>query len=130
MPMAPCIMAGRAHAAIATGARRLTSSIWSICSWVRSVSTPLAGRAAFSTRTSTSARLGQPIHVLPGAEITSDRPPSDLLGERLEQLRPAAGEHQVGAPGRERAGDRLADPAGRAGDQHLAVDQDDIAAAV
>ena len=44
----------RARASV-TGARRLTSSMRSICSWVSSVNRPLAGRAAFATRTSTSA---------------------------------------------------------------------------
>ena len=86
-------MRGASARASATGARRLTSSIRSICSWLSSVSIPLAGSAAFATSTSTSAgRLGgEPFHlvaVAPGRSQTARPPTSEASGSSTSARRP------------------------------------------
>ena len=91
--------AGASARASAIGARRLTSSIRSICSCVSSVSTPLAGSAALATSTSTSpASLGEPLDVVAVREIAGDRAAADLLGQRLEHVGSAAGQRSGRAP--------------------------------
>ena len=84
---AAAIIAGASARASAIGARRLTSSIWSICSWVRSVE-HAAGRQARRWRPARRRRLGrlgaQPIHVVlvPRARSHAARPRLQLVGER------------------------------------------------
>ena len=107
--------------ASAIGARRLTSSIRSICSWVSSVSIA-AGRHARRSRPARPARRPRG---------SGGRRPRASTGRtptaRPRPRAPAARAHPARRPvsvrfapaGGERAGDRVADAAGGAGHQHV-----------
>ena len=108
----------RARGASSIGARRLTVSARSISSTENEFSRPLPGSAALATSTSTSPassssrarRVGQ-------REVGLDRPPADLRRQRLEHLQPPPGQRQHRAARVQRPRDRLAEAAGRPGQQ-------------
>ena len=94
----------------------IARSIWS-CS--RVASRPDAGSAAQATRTSTVARAGeQRVDRAALGEVRGQRPRAELAGERLEDVRAAAAEDQVGSAGGKPPRDRGADAAARARQQH------------
>src|SRR5579875_2311411 len=69
-------------------------------------------------------RLGhQPLQLGPVGEVTHHRPCPQPPRQRLEHLGAAAAQHQAGAVRGERLGDRATQAAGRAGDQHPAIEQ-------
>ena len=117
-------MAGASARASMIGAWRLTCSARSICSGVYSSSGPLAGSAALATSTSIERRLGdQALDRLRLPEVARQRAASDLGRQRLEHVGPAAGQHQIGPTVRERAGNRVPDPARGAGQEHVPADE-------
>ena len=59
----------------------------------------------------------------PRGQIAGERSPTQLLGQRLEHVGPAAGHHQLGAARRQRAGDRVADATGGTGEQDPSAEQ-------
>jgi len=54
-------------------------------------------------------------------EVARNRPPPHFLGKRLERLQAPSGQDQTRSPGGERPRDRVADAAGRTGDEHVSV---------
>jgi hypothetical protein len=69
-------------------------------------------------------RVGnQTIDVLAPRKVASERPPGDFLRQGLEYLRASSGQDQACAASRERAHDRLADPARRARHERVAAHQ-------
>ena len=80
----------------AIGARRLTASARSISSCVNVVRRPLAGRAAFATKSVDRRGLvGQPVDRRRIAEVALQRPRAELRGERLEHVRAPAGQQRA-----------------------------------
>jgi hypothetical protein len=56
-------------------------------------------------------------------ELTGERSASDLGRERLEHVGAAAGQHEIGSVVREGTRNRVADPAGGAGQEHVPADE-------
>ena len=119
VPAPRAAMPGASARASTTGARRLTSSVRSICASVNSSSGPLAGSAALATSTSTSPGLPRSAaRRRPGAPRSRrpvPAPRSAASGSSTSARRPV---RIICAPGRERPRDRMADPAVGAGDEH------------
>ncbi len=123
-PRPRATIAGATTRARAIGARRLTSSIPSISSWVSAASMPVAGCAALATSTSTSASSAAAARRSTSAATARSHtvgPGAEFLGQPRELGLAAPAEQQPDSARPERAGDRGADAAGGAGEQRRAA---------
>ena len=118
MPLPRATIASASPCASSIGARRLTSSARSISSIEYDVSRPLPGSAALATSTSTSPASASSRSGASGTDRSASiaRPPiSCASGSSTSTRRPVSDE--LRAARGERPGDRLPEPAGRAGEQ-------------
>ena len=117
-PLRRATMCAASSRARTIGARRLTASARSICSTVNSVSSPVPGSPALATSTSTGPRFLASRAPRVVGEVAPARPPR-LGGDELEDVGAPAGQDEQ-APPAQAPGDRVAEPTGRAGDEHAA----------